>query len=88
MLVDYLQSVWLPLVAAACARGELHMELEERFAWQVFPSRDRSINAFALPGGYFGVHLGLIAAVGSADDMAAVLGHELSHVTQRTFHAC
>jgi len=83
VLTDYLQSVWLPLVAAARTRGELHAELEERFAWQVFLIRDRSINAFALPGGYFGVHLGLIAAVGSADEMAAVLGHELSHVTQR-----
>jgi predicted Zn-dependent protease len=83
VLVDYVQSLWLPLIAAARARGELHVELEERFAWQVFLIRDRSINAFALPGGYFGVHLGLIAAVGSADEMAAVLGHEISHVTQR-----
>jgi predicted Zn-dependent protease len=83
VLGDYLQSVWLPLVAAARTRGELHAELDERFAWQVFLIRDRSINAFALPGGYFGVHLGLIAAVNSADEMAAVLGHELSHVTQR-----
>jgi Zn-dependent protease with chaperone function len=83
VLVDYVQSLWLPLIAAARTRGELHVELEERFAWQVFLIRDRSINAFALPGGYFGVHLGLIAAVGSADEMAAVLGHELSHVTQR-----
>jgi predicted Zn-dependent protease len=83
VLTDYLQSIWLPLVAAARTRGELHAELEERFAWQVFLIRDRSVNAFALPGGYFGVHLGLIAAVGSADEMAAVLGHELSHVTQR-----
>lgn len=83
VLGDYLQSVWLPLVAAARTRGELHAELDERFAWQVFLIRDRSINAFALPGGYFGVHLGLIGAVGSVDEMAAVLGHELSHVTQR-----
>jgi predicted Zn-dependent protease len=83
VLADYVQSIWLPLVAAARARGELHAELEERFAWQLFLIRDRSINAFALPGGYFGLHLGLIAAVGSPDEMAAVLGHELSHVTQR-----
>jgi predicted Zn-dependent protease len=54
VLFDYLQSIWLPLVAAARARGELHAELEDRFAWQVFLIRDRSINAFALPGGYFG----------------------------------
>lgn len=83
VLADYVQGIWLPLVAAARTRGELHAELEERFAWQLFLIRDRSINAFALPGGYFGLHLGLIAAVGSPDEMAAVLGHELSHVTQR-----
>ncbi|MGH8034872.1 MAG: M48 family metalloprotease, partial [Lysobacterales bacterium] len=83
VLGDYLQSIWQPLMTAARARGELNAELDERFAWDVFLVRDRSINAFALPGGYFGVHLGLIAAVGSSDEMAAVLGHELSHVTQR-----
>ncbi len=83
VLGDYVQSIWQPLMTAARARGELNAELEERFAWLVFLVRDRSINAFALPGGYFGVHLGLIAAVSSSDEMAAVLAHELSHVTQR-----
>ena len=83
VLNDYLQSVWQPLLAAARSRGELGAEIDERFAWQIFLVRDRSVNAFALPGGYFGVHLGLIATVGSADELAAVLGHELSHVTQR-----
>ena len=83
VLEDYLQSIWQPLMAAARARGELNSELDERFAWSLFLIRDRSINAFALPGGYFGVHLGLISAVSSRDELAAVLGHELSHVTQR-----
>ena len=83
VLVDYVQSIWQPLKHAAQARGELSPELDERFAWQFFLLRDRSINAFALPGGYFGVHLGLIGAVSSRDELAAVLGHEMSHVTQR-----
>jgi len=83
VLTDYLQGVWQPLMAAARARGELSAELEERFAWELFLIRDRSINAFALPGGYFGVHLGLVSTVGSADELAAVLAHEMSHVTQR-----
>ena len=83
VLGDYLQSIWQPLMTAARARGELQDELDERFAWEVFLIRDRSINAFALPGGYFGVHLGLIGAVSTSDELAAVLAHELSHVTQR-----
>lgn len=83
VLGDYVDGIWQSLRAAAKARGELGPELDERFAWQVFLVRDRSINAFALPGGYFGVHLGLIGSVSSADELAAVLAHEMSHVTQR-----
>ena len=83
VLVDYMQGIWQPLLAAARARGDLSPELAERFAWQIMLGRDRTINAFALPGGYFGVHLGLIAVVSSRDELASVLGHELSHVTQR-----
>ncbi|MDB5945803.1 MAG: hypothetical protein JWQ33_829, partial [Ramlibacter sp.] len=45
--------------------------------------KDRTINAFALPGGWLGLHLGLISVTTSRDEVAAVLAHELSHVTQR-----
>ena len=83
LLGDYLQAIWAPLMAAARDRGELGPELEDRFAWDLLLVRDRSVNAFALPGGYMGVHTGLIAVVSSADELAAVLAHELSHVTQR-----
>lgn len=83
VLADYLQAIWQPLMAAALSRGELSAELRERFAWELFLVRDRTVNAFALPGGYLGVHTGLLAAVGTPDELAAVLGHELSHVTQR-----
>jgi predicted Zn-dependent protease len=83
VLGDYVQSIWQPLLASARQRGELTPELEQQFAWEVSLIRDRSINAFALPGGYLGVHLGLISAVSSADELASVLAHELSHVTQR-----
>ena len=83
VLAEYVQGIWQPLLAAARARGDLSSELDERYAWEVMLGRDRTVNAFALPGGYLGLHLGLIAVVGSRDELASVLGHELSHVTQR-----
>ena len=83
VLADYVQSIWQPLLAAARLTGDLSPELDERFAWEIMLGRDRTVNAFALPGGYLGVHMGLIAVVSNRDELASVLGHELSHVTQR-----
>jgi predicted Zn-dependent protease len=83
VITDYVQAIWQPLVAAARQRGELPAQLDEAFAWEILLGRDRSVNAFALPGGYFGLHLGLVGMVTSRDELASVLAHELSHVTQR-----
>ena len=80
---EYVDGIWRRLLAGARARGELPAELDERYAWQVLLGRDRSINAFALPGGYFGLHLGLVGAVATRDELASVLAHEMSHITQR-----
>ena len=41
------------------------------------------INAFALPGGYIYINRGLMAYLSSEDELAAVLGHEIGHVTAR-----
>lgn len=83
VLVDYLQSIWQPLLGAARDRGDVPPELSERLAWELMISRDRRVNAFALPGGYLGVHLGLIAVTERPEELASVLAHELSHVSQR-----
>ncbi len=80
---EYVDGIWRRLLAAARARGELSAELDERFAWQVLLGRDRTINAFSLPGGYLGVNLGLVGVVTSRAELAAVLAHEMSHITQR-----
>jgi predicted Zn-dependent protease len=72
------------VAGGARARGELSPELDERFAWEVLLGRDRSVNAFALPGGYLGVHLGLIGVVGHARRAGLGAGaRAVSHVTQR-----
>lgn len=51
--------------------------------FEFFVIRDGTLNAFALPGGYIGVHTGLILAAQSESELAGVLGHEIGHVTQR-----
>ncbi|HYD57517.1 MAG TPA: M48 family metalloprotease, partial [Burkholderiales bacterium] len=48
-----------------------------------FVVRDASINAFALPGGFVGVHTGLINAADTESELASVISHEIAHVTQR-----
>ena len=83
ILLDYLQSLWQPLIAAAKVRGDLGEDLGERFPYQPFLVRDPSVNAFALPGGYMGVHLGLMAITQTRDELASVLAHEMTHINQR-----
>ena len=83
VLDEYVLDIWKRLLAAARQRGELSAEMDERFAWEVLLGKDRQINAFALPGGWLGLHLGLISVTATRDELASVLAHELSHVTQR-----
>lgn len=48
-----------------------------------FIVKQNSINAFAAPGGYIGAHSGLILSAQSESELAAVMAHEIAHVTQR-----
>ena len=41
------------------------------------------VNAFAAPGGFVGVNAGLVTTTQSESELAAVLAHEIAHVTQR-----
>jgi predicted Zn-dependent protease len=52
-------------------------------SFEFFVVADERINAFAMPGGYIGVHSGLIEATRNEDELAGVLAHEVAHVTQR-----
>lgn len=70
----YIQSVGAKLVA-----GSDSPQLDFHF----FVISDASVNAFAVPGGYIGVHTGLILATQSEAELASVLAHEIAHVTQR-----
>lgn len=83
VLQDYVGGIWTSLVASGRRLGHIGADLDRPFAWEMFLVRDASVNAFALPGGFVGVHLGLIAMTSQPDELASVLAHELSHVTQR-----
>jgi beta-barrel assembly-enhancing protease len=41
------------------------------------------VNAFAGPGGYIGIYGGLVLAAATESELAAVMAHEIAHVTQR-----
>jgi len=51
--------------------------------YKFFLLDDPMVNAFALPGGYVYVTRGLLAQAGSEAELAAVLGHEIGHITAR-----
>lgn len=72
-LTDYLNNLGYRLVSASA---------ENRQDFEFFVLRDNTLNAFALPGGFIGVHTGLILAAQSESELAAVLSHEIAHVTQ------
>lgn len=54
------------------------------FAWQVkIIKDDKTLNAFAVPGGYLYVYTGIIKYLDSEDQLAGVMGHEIAHAAQR-----
>jgi len=58
-------------------------EASTRDSFQLIVMRDRMVNAFAAPGGYVVVTTGLLDALRDPDELAAVMAHEISHVTRR-----
>ncbi|MFM9970755.1 MAG: M48 family metalloprotease [Burkholderiales bacterium] len=70
----YINELGRKLVAASSDRNT---------EFEFFAIQDRTINAFAMPGGFVGMHTGLLLAAQSESEVAAVLAHEVSHVTQR-----
>lgn len=54
-----------------------------RDSFTFFLINDNTVNAFAVPGGYVGVHTGLLITAANEAEVASVLGHEIAHVTQQ-----
>lgn len=73
-LKSYIQNLGQRLAAGASAS-------EQDFYF--FLVDDPSVNAFAVPGGFIGVHTGLIITARNEGELASVLAHEIAHLTQR-----
>ncbi|MCC5794401.1 MAG: M48 family metallopeptidase [Chromatiales bacterium] len=71
---EYMQDLGQRLAANAQEGG---------FQFTFFMVEDSAINAFALPGGYIGIHSGLLLATRTESELAGVVAHEIAHVTQR-----
>ena len=72
-IADYLNQLGGRLVSNSPEPGQ---------PFEFFAINDNAINAFALPGGFVGVNTGLIQLAQSESELASVLSHEISHVTQ------
>jgi len=73
LLTDYLSDLGKQLARHAQATG---------FSIDLFLIDDPTINAFAGPAGHIGVFTGLVMTTETESELAAVVSHEISHVTQ------
>lgn len=73
LVADYLRFLGYQIVSAGEASAR---------SFDFFVVDDLSINAFAGPGGHIGVNTGLILATDSESELAAVIAHEVAHVSQ------
>ncbi len=68
-----------------CISNSIIATLEEPYAsmdWEVVVFDDEAANAFAMPGGKIGVFTGIFQVADNPDALAAVIGHEIAHLTE------
>ncbi|MDO8663049.1 MAG: Maf and M48 domain-containing protein [Candidatus Omnitrophota bacterium] len=62
-------------IAAVCDRKEIN--------YYFYVLNEDDVNAFSLPGGYVFIYKGLVDKVSNDDELAGVIGHEVSHIVAR-----
>ena len=66
------------------AKRSKYGEIAKQFQWEVTVIKDdKTMNAFALPGGKIAVYTGIFPVAKSEAGLAAVLGHEVTHALAR-----
>jgi predicted Zn-dependent protease len=76
LIIDYLEQL--------LNRLAVHSQLDDKRLELVLVQND-TLNAFAVPGGIIGVHTGLLTYARTENQLAAVLAHELAHLSQRHY---
>jgi predicted Zn-dependent protease len=69
-----------------CVSAAIVQQLEKPYSdkdWDVEVFESEDINAFAMPGGRIGIFTGLMQVAENQDQLGAVIGHEVAHVTQQ-----
>jgi len=55
----------------------------KNFPFHFYVIKDNTLNAFAAPGGHIFIYSGLIDAMDTVDELAAVISHEIGHISAR-----
>src|SRR5215510_15829466 len=75
---------YVSLVGTVLAQGSTRPNL----GWQFIVLDTEAVNAYAAPGGFVHVTRGLLGLMKNEAELADVLGHEITHVTEKhTVHA-
>ena len=74
VLMEYINDLGNQLVKNA---------IDVNYSFEFFMINNQELNAFAFFGGHVGIHSGLLTTADSESELASVIAHEISHVTQR-----
>jgi len=69
-----------------CVARNIIKQIEEpysSFDWEIEVFQDSDANAVVLPAGKIGVNTGLFEVASNPNELAAVIGHEIAHVTNK-----
>lgn len=72
--INLLKPITDPLLKSCASSG---------YEFEIYVMEDTRVNAFAIPGGIIVIHTELLKKADTAEEIAGVLAHEISHVTER-----
>jgi predicted Zn-dependent protease len=76
LIISYLENLFTKLIP--------HSQLDEKRV-DLIVAENNTLNAFAVPGNIIGVHTGLLMYAKTENQLAAVLAHEMGHLSQRHY---